>query len=107
MIIHFTTVHPREILRIRSKELASLARAFDSQVALYVQDGLGTRSIPGTAIALSTPAREFHRGRHRVFVGGWRMFRAVARRCPGRALSRPRTASLGAAPSVLGNPGRL
>ena len=41
MIIHFTTVHPRTDTRVRVKQVASLAGAFDERVALYVQDGKG------------------------------------------------------------------
>lgn len=78
MIIHFTTVHPRDDSRIRSKELASLAREFGGQVALYVQDGNGDRVDPHHGYRIVDTGPRIDRGRSRVFVGGWRMFRAVA-----------------------------
>lgn len=81
MIIHFTTVHPRDDSRIRSKELASLAGALDVEVALYVQDGLGdeTDSEHGYRVIDTGPRL---RRLPRMFVGGWRMFRAVAKARP-------------------------
>jgi glycosyltransferase involved in cell wall biosynthesis len=77
MIIHFTTVHPRDDSRIRSKELASLARAFGGQVALYVQDGLGDESDPAGGYRVNDTGPRLRR-LPRMIVGGWRMFRAVA-----------------------------
>jgi glycosyltransferase involved in cell wall biosynthesis len=75
MIIHFTTVHPRDDSRIRSKEVASLARAF-GDVSLYVQDGLGNErdSILGYSVVDTGPRLPRLK---RMMVGGWRMFRAV------------------------------
>ena len=81
MIIHFTTVHPRDDSRIRSKELGSLARAFDGQVALYVQDGLGDEldARDGYKVVDTGPRL----GRlPRMIIGGWRMFRAVLKARP-------------------------
>lgn len=82
MIIHFTTVHPRDDSRIRSKELASLARAFPGQVALYVQDGLGDEDDAEYGYRIVDTGPRILRGRHRMFAGGWRMFKAVARARP-------------------------
>jgi glycosyltransferase involved in cell wall biosynthesis len=82
MIIHFTTVHPRDDSRIRSKELASLARAFDNQVALYVQDGLGDGTDPVHGYRIVDTGPRIERGRHRLLVGGWSMYRSVARARP-------------------------
>jgi glycosyltransferase involved in cell wall biosynthesis len=76
MIIHFTTVHPRDDSRIRSKELASLARAFDGQVALYVQDGLGDDVDPRHGYRVIDTGPRLRR-LPRMVLGGWRMFRAV------------------------------
>jgi glycosyltransferase involved in cell wall biosynthesis len=81
MIIHFTTVHPRDDSRIRSKELASLARAFSGEVALYVQDGLGNEVDPHHGYRVVDTGPRLRR-LPRMFVGGWRMFRAVARARP-------------------------
>jgi len=81
MIIHFTTVHPRDDSRMRDKELAALQRGLGQPVALYVQDGLGpevdrrggfpivdTGAVPGRL--------------RRMTVGAWRMFNAVRRARP-------------------------
>ncbi len=81
MIIHFTTVHPRDDSRIRSKELASLARAFDGQVALYVQDGLGDETDPRYGYRVVDTGPRLGR-LPRMILGGWRMFRAVAKARP-------------------------
>ncbi|MDQ7780786.1 MAG: glycosyltransferase family 4 protein [Planctomycetota bacterium] len=77
MIIHFTTVHPRDDSRIRSKELASLAAAFSGNVALYVQDGLGDEIDPDHGYRVVDTGPRLRR-LPRMFLGGWRMFRAVA-----------------------------
>lgn len=81
MIIHFTTVHPRDDSRIRSKELASLARAFAGQVALYVQDGLGDATDPALGYRVIDTGPRLRRI-PRMILGGWRMFLAVARARP-------------------------
>lgn len=83
MIIHFTTVHPRDDSRIRSKEVASLAREFGA-VSLYVQDGLGDEidSVDGYRIVDTGPRL---RRIARMTLGGWRMFRAIARARPAVA----------------------
>ena len=81
MIIHFTTVHPRDDSRIRSKELASLAAAFQGDVALYVQDGLGDEIDPIHRYPVVDTGPRLRRI-PRMILGGWRMFRAVARARP-------------------------
>lgn len=84
MIIHFTTVHPRDDSRIRSKQVATLARATGGRVALFVQDGLGdeTDSTLGYQIVDTGPKL----GRlKRVTVGAWRMISAVRRAKPAVA----------------------
>lgn len=61
--------------------MASLARAFDCPVALYVQDGLGfeTDAQHGYSVIDTGPRL----GRlSRMVVGGWRMFNAVRRAKP-------------------------
>lgn len=80
MIIHFTTVHPRDDSRIRSKQVASLARAF-GDVTLYVQDGLGTERDPTLGYAVVDTGPRLPRLK-RMLVGGWRMFRAVLQAKP-------------------------
>lgn len=82
MIIHFTTVHPRDDSRIRTKELASLARALGMKVALYVQDGLGDEVDDEHGYPVVDTGPRIARGRTRALIGGWRMFRAVSRARP-------------------------
>ena len=81
MIIHFTTVHARDDSRIRSKELASLAKAFSGEVALYVQDGLGDEIDPEHGYRVVDTGPRLRRI-PRMFLGGWRMLRAVAKARP-------------------------
>lgn len=81
MIIHFTTVHPRDDSRIRDKELASLQHAFGGPVAMYVQDGLGDevdRRAGFLIVDTGPPLRRLKR----MTVGGWRMFNAVRKAKP-------------------------
>lgn len=79
-IIHFTTVHPRDDSRIRSKMVASLHRRFPGQVALYVQDGLGDETDAAGFRIIDTGPRL--RRLRRMSLGGWRMMRAVIRARP-------------------------
>ncbi|BBB08631.1 glycosyltransferase family 4 protein [Sphingopyxis sp. EG6] len=80
MIIHFTTVHPRDDSRIRSKEVSSLARQF-GDVSLYVQDGLGDEIDVADGYRIVDTGPRLRRIA-RMTLGGWRMFRAVARARP-------------------------
>ena len=80
MIIHFTTVHPRDDSRIRSKEVASLTRVFDD-VQLYVQDGLGDEIDLQHGYRIIDTGPRLPRIK-RMVVGGWRMFRAVLKARP-------------------------
>jgi glycosyltransferase involved in cell wall biosynthesis len=84
MIIHFTTVHPRDDSRIRSKQLDTLARAFGGEVALYVQDGLGDATDPRLGYRIVDTGPQLRRLR-RMTVGAWRMLRAVRRARPAVA----------------------
>lgn len=81
MIIHFTTVHPRDDSRIRSKELATLATIYGDGVSLYVQDGLGGEIDPAAGYAVVDTGPRLRRVA-RMLLGGWRMFRAVSRARP-------------------------
>lgn len=85
MIVHFTTVHPRDDSRIRSKQVATLAKAFGSDaVALYVQDGLGDEidSEDGYRVVDTGPRLP---RLSRMTSGAWRMIVAVARARPAVA----------------------
>ncbi len=52
-IIHATTVHPRDDVRVRMKEVETLAGVWPDQISLFVQDGLGDEKI-------SQPGYEIH-----------------------------------------------
>ena len=80
MIIHFTTVHPRDDSRIRSKEVVSLVQAF-GDVCLYVQDGLGDEINPSFGYRIVDTGPRLPRLK-RAFIGGLRMFRAVLKARP-------------------------
>jgi glycosyltransferase involved in cell wall biosynthesis len=80
MIIHFTTVHPREDSRIRSKELAALGKAFGN-VALFVQDGLGDEAVNDFGGSIVDTGPRLHR-LSRMTVGGWRMVSAIVKARP-------------------------
>ncbi|MDR7029000.1 glycosyltransferase [Rhizobium rosettiformans] len=77
LIVHFTTVHPRNDTRIRLKEVASLAQIWPEQVAIFVQDGKGDEvDVDGYFSIHDTGAPE--RGRlRRMTIGAWRMYSAV------------------------------
>lgn len=81
MIIHFTTVHPRDDSRIRDKELASLQRTFGGPVAMYVQDGLGDEIDPRAGFPIIDTGPPLRRLK-RMTIGAWRMFHAVRRAKP-------------------------
>lgn len=81
MIIHFTTVHPREDSRMRDKELASLQQALGQPVALYVQDGKGDEIDRRNGFKIVDTGAVSGRFR-RMTIGGWRMINAVRRARP-------------------------
>jgi glycosyltransferase involved in cell wall biosynthesis len=84
VIIHFTTVHPRDDSRIRSKQVATLAQAFGTDVSLFVQDGLGDEIDPKDGYRVVDTGPRLRRI-PRMIIGGWRMMRAVARARPAVA----------------------
>lgn len=81
MIIHMTTVHPRDDSRILHKEIRTLSKAFDLPVALYVQDGQGSQRHEryGCAIVDTGPPR---RRLSRMTIGAFQMIVAVIRSRP-------------------------
>lgn len=79
-IIHFTTVHPRDDSRIRSKEVASLAQS-GRNVALYVQDGLGGQADDANGFRIVDTGPRLPR-LLRMTLGGWRMMWAVMKARP-------------------------
>lgn len=80
MIIHFTTVHPREDTRIGAKQIPTLFRAFGGPVKLYVQDGLGNETDKRGYEIVDTgpPLRRLRR----MTFGAWRMIKAVVQARP-------------------------
>lgn len=80
LIIHFSTVHPRDDSRIRYKMVAALHRRFLGEVALYVQDGLGHETDPDVYNIIDTGPRL--RRLKRMSQGSWRMLRAVVKARP-------------------------
>jgi glycosyltransferase involved in cell wall biosynthesis len=81
VIIHFTTVHPRDDSRIRDKELGALQNAFGGPVAMYVQDGLGDEIDRRAGFPIIDTGPRMPRLK-RMTVGAWRMIRAVLRARP-------------------------
>jgi len=74
-IVHFTSVHRRDDIRIRIKEVATLAGTF-GPVTLLVQDGLGdAMEQEGQIIVrdVGAPGGRFLR----AVRGGWRMWREI------------------------------
>lgn len=79
-IAQISTVHVRTDTRIAVKICQSLAQGLDADVALFVQDGLGSKTAEGPhgVSIIDTGAKA--RGRlARAFSGAWRMYRAVRR----------------------------
>jgi glycosyltransferase involved in cell wall biosynthesis len=81
MIIHFTTVHPRDDSRIRSKQVDTLAKTLSEEVALYVQDGLGDEIDSKSGYRIVDTGPKLSRI-PRITKGGWRMISAVRRAKP-------------------------
>jgi glycosyltransferase involved in cell wall biosynthesis len=80
-IVHFSTVHPRDDSRIRSKMMSFLQARFPGQVALFVQDGLGNERDAQDGYEIIDTGPRLPRFK-RMSIGGWRMFRAVVRAGP-------------------------
>lgn len=50
ILVHLTTVHPRDDVRIYQKQVRSLARRFDAELVLIVADGKGDVSHEGIRV---------------------------------------------------------
>lgn len=81
-IIHFTTVHPRTDVRIRVKQVATLAKQWPEQVALYVQDGLGNEHDAQDAFKIYDIGPRPKGRLRRMTLGTFRMYRAIVRARP-------------------------
>lgn len=84
MIIHFTTVHPRDDSRIRTKELNTLADKFGGRVGLFVQDGLGDEVDADFGYRIVDTGPRLRRIK-RMTLGAWRMIKAVRQARPAAA----------------------
>jgi hypothetical protein len=77
-----TTVHSRGDTRIRVKEAASLKRALDEDIALYVQDGKGEDECGKTRVRIVDTGAPSEGRLRRMALGGIGMYRAVRRARP-------------------------
>ena len=80
MFVHFTTVHPRDDSRIRSKMVRSLHAEFGGDVVLCVQDGLGNE-VDVTGFVIEDTGPRMRRTR-RMTLGGFLMIRHLIRLRP-------------------------
>ena len=76
-IAHLTSVHTREDIRIRIKEVESLARIFEEPVVLVVQDGRGDNVQANGKIRIIDTGSVPTGRMARVMLGVWRMCKAV------------------------------
>ena len=76
MIIHMTTVHPRDDSRILHKEIRTLARKTGETVAMFVQDGEGDAVDERNHCIIIDTGPALPRLK-RMTLGAWRMIRAV------------------------------
>ncbi|GGY10153.1 glycosyltransferase WbpH [Litchfieldella qijiaojingensis] len=81
-VIHFTTVHSRNDIRIRVKQAASLAHYFDEPVYLYVQDGQGNALDSSANVHVIDTGVPSGGRISRMTKGVWRIYRAVRRAKP-------------------------
>lgn len=82
MIIHITTVHQRMDTRIRLKQTATLARVLDTEVKLFVQDGLGDEWVEDGCLLIHDTGKRSENRIARMTLGAWRMFNAVRKARP-------------------------
>jgi glycosyltransferase involved in cell wall biosynthesis len=76
-ICHLTTVHSRNDIRIRVKQVLSLSKMLDTEVCLFVQDGLGDETDPTANVRVFDTGKPFGRRLLRMTVGAFRMWRAL------------------------------
>lgn len=82
LIVHFTTAHPRTDTRIRVKEAATLKKALDSDVHIFVQDGLGNEDDSVNELQIIDTGSKANGRVARMAIGAWRMFMALAQKRP-------------------------
>lgn len=81
-IVHFTTVHSRNDIRIWVKQIHTLADVLDRTVVLYVQDGQGNEGDDFGQTLIIDLGRPTKNRFVRMTVGAWRMGLAVLRAKP-------------------------
>ena len=81
MIIHMTTVHPRDDSRILYKQIRTLAEKTGEPLALYVQDGKGDSVDSKNHCAIVDTGPRTRRLK-RMTYGAWQMVRAVRKARP-------------------------
>lgn len=101
MIIHFATVHLRDDIRIRTKEMGLLAAAFDDS-SLYVQEVLGNEM--DDIMDTSPPAASLKEDDRRRMAD---VPSHIAGAAEGGKSPRPRIAAIGNCISHLRNQKRL
>ena len=78
-LIHASTVHPRNDIRIRIKEISALCKALDGDIAFFVMDGGGDEFDPEHGYLIHDVGRRPQNRVRRMSAGVWRMFVAVVR----------------------------
>ncbi len=81
-VVHVTTVHARDDTRIRLKEVASLARVWPGEVAVFVQDGKGDQDDSGGGVVIRDTGDRARSRLRRMTIGAFAMYRAVRRARP-------------------------
>jgi hypothetical protein len=81
-IVHFTTVHPRTDTRIRIKEVTALVEHLNTDVGLFVQDGLGNEHPNNGRVHIIDTGRRPRLRIFRMTLGVYRMLRAVRKARP-------------------------
>ena len=83
-IVHLTTVHPRDDVRILLKQAHTLARVDGCSVALVVADGNGCAcdTRDGVSVAIHDLGRLAGGRFGRFLIGTWRAFRRVRQLAP-------------------------
>ncbi len=77
-VVHITSVHPRDDIRIRVKECASLASRINQPVTLLVQDGKGPGEISSDNIKTVDIGSKSKNRILRIIIGSLRMWRALS-----------------------------
>ena len=80
-VVHLSTVHPRNDIRIFVKQVSTLHRALGQDVGLVVADGLGDHRPQGGPVVLDLGRLPVSRST-RALAGNWRALRLLLRLRP-------------------------